>query len=98
MPIQAIAGLASAGTQYALGTKEMKKQGKLDVLSFEEQQKFAREQASAQKKQDTLAQASQLALELQRQKQRERNITIGIVGGIIAITIGGLIYYYKKKK
>jgi hypothetical protein len=98
MPIQAIVGLTSAGTQYALGTKEMKKQGKLDVFSFEEQQKFAREQASAQAKQDTLAQASQLALKIQGQKQRERNITLGIVGGIIAITIGGLIYYYKKRK
>lgn len=98
MPIQAIAGLVGAGSQYALGTKEMKKQGKLDVLSFEEQQKFAREQASAQTKQDTLAQASQLALQIQGQKQRERNITLGIVGGIIVVSIGGLIYYYKKRK
>jgi hypothetical protein len=98
MPIQAIAGLASAGTQYALGTKEMKKQGKLDLLSFEEQQKLAREQASAQTKQDTLAQASQLALQIQGQKQRERNIALGIVGVIIVVSIGGLIYYYKKRK
>jgi hypothetical protein len=98
MPIQAIAGLASAGSQYALGTKEMKKQGKLDLLSFEEQQKLAREQASAQTKQDTLAQASQLALQIQGQKQRERNIALGIVGVIIVVSIGGLIYYYKKRK
>jgi hypothetical protein len=98
MPIQAIAGLASAGTQYALGTKEMKKQGKLDLLSFEEQQKLAKEQTSAQTKQDTLAQASQLALQIQGQKQRERNIALGIVGVIIVVSIGGLIYYYKKRK
>jgi hypothetical protein len=98
MPIQAIVGLTSAGTQYALGTKEMKKQGKLDLLSFEEQQKLAREQALAQTKQDTLAQASQLALQIQGQKQRERNIALGIVGVIIVVSIGGLIYYYKKRK
>jgi hypothetical protein len=96
--ISAIVGLGSAGSQYALGTKEMKKQGKLDVLSFEEQQKLAREQASAQTKQDTLAQASQLALQIQGQKQRERNIALGIVGVIIVVSIGGLIYYYKKRK
>lgn len=98
MPIQAIAGLASAGSQYALGTKEMKKQGKLDLLSFEEQQKVGKEQLSSQRKQDTLAQASQLALQIQGQKQRERNIALGIVGLIVIVSIGGLIYYYKKRK
>ena len=76
----------------------MKKQGKLDLLSYEEQQKLNREQLSAQKKQDTLGQASQLALQIQGQKQRERNIALGIVGLIVIVSIGGLIYYYKKRK
>jgi LPXTG-motif cell wall-anchored protein len=98
MPIQLIAGLGTAGANYALGTKQMKNQSKFDILSYEEQQKLTKQQLANQQKQDTIGQAAQVALQLQAQKQRQKNIALIVIGTVVLFTVGGMIYYFKRKK